>query len=171
MKRKKQAILIILTLIIILCVLCACIPDKLNKVEISLIKSGGFKEQLYIGEYAVVSQKRNTNGVEIEVKKGEQEGLLDLFRKQERFIVEFEVANFAVFENDTQGTFEGQKAIWLKDGEDVWTVRTIGAKRVVVRRIGDVTIRNVENTIVAKVSAAVFATSQASYRFGVEYSS
>ena len=155
---------------LIMSALCACIPEQLQEEIISL--NGNYNVSgINIGRYKLVSinQQFNSSRCIYEVRRDEQEGLLDLFRSSEYFVGEFEVPNCLAFEKNNQGIYVGQKAIWLAKEGNLWVVQAYGQKRVNALLIDYEYIRNADNTLIASISKAFFLSSLDSYNFGIEY--
>ena len=142
MKNMKKIIFAMFIVALMMSALCACIPEKTQEEIISL--KGNYEVSgINIGRYKIVSinQQINSSSCIYEVRPGEQEGLLNLFKK----------------------------AIWLAKEGNLWVVQSYGQKRVNALLIDYEYIRNEENTLIAGVSKALLSSSSDSYNFGKDY--
>lgn len=168
MKQTKKLILTLVVLIVLVFALCACVPDKVREDYIAI--PNGDRIPFIVGKYKIVGRKQvNSYKQTYEVKLGEQEGLLELFRKVRYFVGEFELNESLAFESYTQGMYIGQIAIWLANEGDLWVCQASGEKWVNILLIDFQYIRNEDNTLIAKISEAFYEAGVNKFSFNTQY--
>ena len=76
MSKKYKIIFIVFIMLLTLCILCACLPDKAKEEYISLPRGDG-KVSVDIGRYKLTDRVVRQFNALYEVKPGEQDGLLE----------------------------------------------------------------------------------------------
>lgn len=168
MSKKYKIILIVFIMLLTLCILCACLPDKAKEEYIFLPRGDG-NGSVVIGRYNFTYMATKPFSTIYEVKPGEQDGLLDLFRDSQYCIGEFVIPVTQYTESEkSESIYIGQEAIWLTNQNSIWVCQRYGNKRVRVVIFSESRIYNEDNDMVASVSRILFSTSERA-KFDEEY--
>ncbi len=168
--RKKTLISIFIVIICLVCVLSACIPDKIEKVYIYLPTERD-EGRFYLGEYNLIGSHGNVVGsssIVYEVKPGDLNNFLDFFRKCEYYAGEFDIPDTEYTDGKTDYLYVGKTAIWLSNGKFIWICQEYGDKRVRVFKFDRDRIFNEDRNMVTSVSRILFSTSERA-KFDEEY--
>lgn len=168
MYKLKKTFCIIFLLLFIICIFCACLPDKAEEEYISLPRGDG-KGSVDIGRYKLTDRLVRQFNALYEVKPGEQDGLLDLFRDSQYYIGEFVIPVTQYTESEkSESIYIGQEAIWLTYQNSIWVCQRYGNKRIRVIIFSENRIYNEDKDMRASVSRILFSTSER-VKFNEEY--
>lgn len=170
MSKKYKIIFIVFIMLLTLCILCACLPDKIEKVYIYLPTERD-EGRFYLGEYNLIGSHGNVVGsssIVYEVKPGDLNNFLEFFRKCEYYVGDFDVPDTEYTEGKTDYLYVGKNAIWLSNGKFIWICQEYGDKRVRVFKFDRDRIFNEDRDMVASVSRILFSTSERA-NFDEEY--
>lgn len=167
MKTRKNIYFILLILIVLIFILCACLPDKTVETIIYL-PTGIGEGHYFIGRYDLTYKSGNEYKMILEVKSGDLDGLIETFRSSEYFADEFDVPDTEYSEGKTNYLYVGKNAIWLSNGKFIWICQEYGDKRARVLRFDSDRIYNEDRDMVASVSRILFSTSERA-KFDEEY--